>query len=77
MRNGVEMDILHRICSSERKVECETIRRLNDAPQEVVLSSPKVAQNVIPENHTKCHPRNTLSGIQCFILFLDSRYRSK
>ena len=75
MRNGVKMDILRRICSSERKLECETILRLNDAPQEVALpppkvaqmsfskvaqmSSPKVAQYVIPESHTKCHPRKS------------------
>ena len=44
MRNGVKMDILRRICSSERKLECETILRLNDAPQEVALPPPKVAQ---------------------------------
>ena len=75
MRNGVKMDILRRICSSERKLECETILRLNDAPQEVALPSPKVAQYVIPESSkeiipkvtqnvilessTKCHPRKS------------------
>ena len=61
------MDILRRICSSERKLECETILRLNDAPQEVALPPPKVAQmsfskvaqNVILESSTKCHPRKS------------------